>query len=73
MSLNKTSKFIFYKLKITANRSKRAYNDCIIKYDALVTTKTGQTPLQEVKCSKVKMRMNNVFFYIFPLHQTNGK
>lgn len=55
MSLNKTSKFIFYKLKITVNRSKRACNDCIVKYAAaLVTTKTGQTPLQEVKCLRSK-------------------
>lgn len=55
MTLNKTSKFNFYKLKITVNQIKKACNDCVIKYAAaLVATKTGQTPLQEVKCLKSK-------------------
>lgn len=55
MSLNKTSKFNFYKLKITVNQIKKACTDCVIKYTAvLVTTKTGQTPLQEVKCLRPK-------------------
>lgn len=55
MSLNKTSKFNFYKLKITVNQIKKACTDCVIKYAAaLVTTKTGQTPLQEVKCLRPK-------------------
>lgn len=72
MSLNKTSKLIFYKLKITVNQIKITCNDCIIKYSAaLVTTKTGQTSLQEVKCLRSKWERG--YEQYFPLNQNNEK